>query len=81
MTRPETHSDHAPAVLPTAREPGHSAHPLGRHLPTERTDGTALPRRAAVPDATFRSPRTKADGRAAGYPAVVTVRHGNRFIR
>ena len=29
MTRPRTHSDHAPAVLPTARGPGHCAHPLG----------------------------------------------------
>jgi len=32
MTRPKTHSDHALTVLPTAREPGHRAHPLGRHL-------------------------------------------------
>src|SRR5664279_6174606 len=29
MTRPKTHSDHALTVLPTAREPGHCAHPLG----------------------------------------------------
>jgi len=31
----------------------------GRQPSTERPNGTALPRRAAVPDATFRSPRAK----------------------
>src|SRR5664279_2402747 len=77
MTRPKTHSDRAPAVLPTVRGPGHRAHPLGRHLPTERPNRQSA---AAPGDGTRRDlpqPASQADGRAAGYPAVVTVRHGN----
>jgi len=68
MTRPKTRSDHAPAVLPTAREPGHSAHPLGRHLPTQRPARHS----AAAPGGRTRrdlpQPASQADSRAAGLP-------------